>query len=142
MNQHINTPLAPVHRDDASAQFFDATSQRRLLLRRCTNCDHVRGPEVPMCTECLSESFDWFDAKGTGHIESWVVLHGRAGDDGVLPTPRTVATVELAEGPWMISTLFDINSDEIGYRLPVVVDFEQPDGSEAIPVFRPNKRAK
>lgn len=89
-----------------------------------------------MCTECLSESFEWFDSTGTGHIESWVVLHMRAGSDGVVALPRIVATVELAEGPWMISTLCDVSPEEVTCRMPVVVDFERPDGSEAIPVFR------
>ena len=75
--------LTPVARDDASAHFFDAAAQGRFLLRRCGDCSHERAPEVPMCTECLSETFEWFDAAGTGHIESWVVLHSRAGADGV-----------------------------------------------------------
>ena len=132
----MNQPLAPVHRDDASAQFFDATAQGRLLLRRCNDCDHVRGPEVPMCTECLSESFEWFDAVGTGHVESWVVLPGRSGTDAA-SMPRIVATVELTEGPWMISTLLDIVSSEVRYQMPVHVSFERPDDSESIPVFRP-----
>ena len=129
--------LAPVERDDASAVFFDATAQSRLLLRNCSECAHVRGPEVPMCTECLSESFDWFDAAGTGHLESWVVVHSRAGADGVVPAPRIIATVELTEGPWMIGALIGIDSDDIIGSLPVVVAFECPPDSESIPVFRP-----
>jgi uncharacterized protein len=128
--------LAPVERDEASAAFFDATAQGRLLLRRCSECQHVRGPEVPMCTECLSESFDWFDATGTGHLESWVVVHSRAGADGVVPAPRIIATVELTEGPWMIGALIDSDADQIAGSMPVVVAFERPPDSESIPVFR------
>jgi uncharacterized protein len=129
--------LPPVARDEASAHFFDATAEGRLLLRACTDCQHIRGPEVPMCTECLSENFDWIDAAGIGHLESWVVVHSRAGADGVVPAPRIIATVELAEGPWMIGALINIEPDAVTGSLPVVVAFERPPESEAIPVFRP-----
>ena len=127
--------LTPVSRDDASAAFFDATAEGRLLLRRCNACGHRRGPEVPMCTECLSEDFAWFDAAGTGHVESWVVLHSRAGADGAVPDPRIVATVELDEGPWMIGALINWSTDAVRNQMPVKVTFERPEGSEAIPVF-------
>lgn len=132
-----HSTLPPVTRDEASAHFFDATAQGRLLLRSCTDCQHIRGPEVPMCTECLSESFEWIDAAGTGHLESWVVVHSRAGADGIVPTPRIIATVELTEGPWMIGVLIDIDPATITGALPVVVAFERPPESESIPVFRP-----
>ncbi len=132
----MTASLTPVARDDASAEFFDATAQGRFLLRRCTDCHHVRAPEVPMCTECLSEAFEWSDAAGTGHIESWVVLHSRAGADGVTPEPRIVATVELVEGPWIVGALLGVEVPNISHRLPVRIDFERPDDSESIPVFR------
>jgi uncharacterized protein len=133
----MNSPLAPVFRDDASAEFFDATADGRLLLRKCASCSHVRGPEIPMCTECLNESFHWFDATGRGHVESWVVLHSRAGEDGVVPEPRIVVTIELEEGPWMVSALLDTDPATITHRFPVQLAFARPEGSEAIPVFRP-----
>jgi uncharacterized protein len=129
--------LPPVNRDEASAVFFDATAEGRLLLRTCNDCHHVRGPEVPLCTECLSENFAWIDAAGTGHLESWVVVHSRANADGVVPVPRIIATVELTEGPWMIGALMGIEVDQVVGSLPVVVAFERPDDSESIPVFRP-----
>jgi uncharacterized protein len=132
-----HSSLPPVTRDEASAHFFEATAQGRLLLRACTDCQHVRGPEVPMCTECLSENFEWIDAAGTGHLESWVVVHSRAGADGVVPDPRIIATVELTEGPWMTGVLSDIDPGQISGSLPVVVAFERPPESESIPVFRP-----
>jgi uncharacterized protein len=128
--------LARVERDEASSTFFDATAQGRLLLRRCGDCQHIRGPEVPMCTECLSESFAWFDAAGTGHLESWVVVHSRAGADGVVSAPRIIATVELTEGPWIIGALIDTETDRVVGSMPVIVAFERPLDSESIPVFR------
>jgi uncharacterized protein len=128
--------LTPVARDEASAFFFDAAEHSRFLLRRCGDCNHVRAPEVPMCTECLSERFEWFDAAGTGHIESWVVLHARAGADGVAPEPRIVVTVELTEGPWIVSALLGVEIEKLAHQMPVRIDFERPEESESIPVFR------
>jgi uncharacterized protein len=129
--------IAPVQRDDASAAFFDATAQGRLTLRRCDDCGHVRGFEVPMCTECLSEAFTWFDAAGTGHLESWIVQHPRAKGDAPQPPPQMVATVELDEGPWMLCALIDVDPAAISYGMALRVDFVRPEGSEAIPVVKP-----
>jgi uncharacterized OB-fold protein len=130
-------PLSPVVRDEASAEFFDGTARGVLLLRRCLACAHVRAPEVPMCTECLSEAFEWTPAAGTGHLESWVVLHAKPPLDGTMPDPRIIATVELAEGPWITSALMGVDPDRVTGGMTVVVAFETPEGSEAIPVFRP-----
>ena len=131
------SPLSPVVRDDASAEFFDATARGVLLLRRCLACNHIRGPEIPMCTDCLSEAFEWISAAGTGQIESWVVMHAKPSPDASSPGPRIVVTVELAEGPWMTSALTGIDADGVTGGMRVVVAFERPDDSEAIPVFRP-----
>ena len=89
-----------------------------------------------MCTDCLSEAFERTPAAGTGHIESWVVLHPKPSLDGTAPTPRIVATVELAEGPWITSALIGVDADSVVGGMTVVVAFERPEGSEAIPVFR------
>lgn len=130
-------PLSPVVRDEASAEFFDGTARGVLLLRQCLDCGHLRTPEIPMCTDCLSESFEWSAAAGSGHLVSWVVLHAKPSIDGNTLAPRIVATVELAEGPWMTSALMGVDEKQITGRMPVVVAFERPEGSEAIPVFRP-----
>ena len=129
-------PLSPVVRDEASGEFFDGTARGVLLLRRCLVCAHVRAPEVPMCTDCLSEAFEWTAAAGTGHLESWVVLHAKPRLDETTPDPRIIATVELVEGPWITSALMGVDPDSVVDGMTVVVAFERPEGSEAIPVFR------
>lgn len=75
-------------------------------------------------------------AAGTGHLESWVVLHPKPSLDGVTADPRIVATVELVEGPWITSALIGVDADGVVGGMAVVVAFERPKGSEAIPVFR------
>ena len=90
-----------------------------------------------MCTACLSEAFEWTPAAGTGPIVSWVVLHAKPSLEGPVPEPRIIATVELAEGPWIASALMGVEADRLTGGMPVVVAFEHPDDSEAIPVFRP-----
>ena len=132
----ITSRFGSITRDDVSAAFFDATAQGRLLLRRCSLCGRVRAPEIATCSGCLSESFEWIDAAGTGHVESWIVVHGRPDADGTIPEPRVLATVELTEGPWITSALIDIAAGEVAGGLPVQVAFVHPPGSEAIPVFR------
>jgi uncharacterized protein len=127
--------LPPVVRDHASEAFFDGTARGVLVLRRCDSCGAVRGPEVVLCGSCSESAFTWFDATGTGHVESWIVLHPRTPDAG--EQPRVVVTVELTEGPWFVSALVGCDPAAIHHGMPVVVAFERPIDSESIPIFHP-----
>lgn len=128
--------FAVVARDDASAPFFYAACEGRFVLRSCLSCKQLRAPEIPMCTKCLNESFSWVDAVGTGEIVSWVVLHPKPVAGKVAPMPRVMVTVELTEGPWVLGALLGVESSSIQVGRTVTIDFERPEGSEPIPVFR------
>jgi uncharacterized protein len=125
-----------ISRDAASAPFFDATARGRIALRCCDGCGTVRGAEVAMCTACASDDAGWFDAVGTGTIVSWIVLHAKPAADGSVAEPRVIVTVELSEGPWMVSALLGTPPHEVRAGMPVIADFVRPADSEAIPVFR------
>jgi uncharacterized protein len=127
--------FSAVQRDDASAAFFDAAGEGRFVLRSCTACGQMRAPEIPMCTKCLGESFEWVDASGAGTIVSWVVLHARKIEGKPYPRPRVMVTVELAEGPWVTAALLGVDPATIGAGRPVTLGFERPVGGEPIPVF-------
>jgi uncharacterized OB-fold protein len=128
--------LAPIHRDDFSAGFFDAAAAGHLAVRRCEN-GHFLPPTLgymgpaTRCPECLSAQVDWVPAADEVTLVSWTVVHSKDG------STQIVGLVELAEGPWMTAAL-DVESDaELAVGSPLRVHFVHPDGGEAIPVFSP-----
>lgn len=57
-----------------------------------------------MCPDCASQEIEWFDASGDATLYSYVIHHrplAEWGTDG----PRSVAIVELEEGPRLISSV-------------------------------------
>ena len=132
--------IAPVVRDDASAAFFDATAEGRLLLRRCNALRTYEWLQKFLCARSVSaRTSTWFDAAGTGHLESWVVMHSRAGADGVCP--RTTNRGHRRTGR---RTVDGKCTDRCRARRCQVANmlgqggtFVRPDDSEVIPVFAP-----
>ncbi|MGW2517501.1 Zn-ribbon domain-containing OB-fold protein [Streptomyces sp. NPDC001617] len=125
-----------MQRDPATAEFFDGTARGELLIRRCADCGHHSAPRCETCPACGSAALDRVPAEGTGTIASWTLVHGRPPRDGG-PAPVTaVVVVELDEGPWLHSQVITTAPQEVRTGIRVTVEFERPEGGEAIPVFR------
>lgn len=126
--------LGPILRDERSGGFFDATAEGRLVIHRCRACGHLFGAELSTCSRCASDQADWAPASGDGALVSWVVVHRRGADGN--PAATIVATVELAEGPWL--TLPVDAPDDSGLRAGAAmrVAYIRPGDGEAIPVWR------
>jgi uncharacterized OB-fold protein len=45
-------PRLTLERDEASAEFFDAAAEAKILLRRCTGCGSYDAAESPSCPAC------------------------------------------------------------------------------------------
>ncbi|WP_433502166.1 Zn-ribbon domain-containing OB-fold protein [Pseudonocardia halophobica] len=123
-----------IHRDAASAAFFDGTSRGELLLRRCTTCGHASEPATETCPACTGRELDWEPAAGTGVLVSWAVVHTRS-QESTVRTP--VGLVELDEGPWLEMQVVGIDPDRLVPQLRIHVGFERPEGGETLPVARP-----
>lgn len=126
-------PVNALHRDAQSAEFFDATAEGRLLLRKCDNCGHVSEPRTEMCPQCAATALSWTPSAGKGSIAAYGVVNRRSGTG---PTRIPVAIVELDEGPWLSTQIVDSDPDAAHIGSRVELTFERPDGSEAVPVFR------
>ncbi|MCQ4122096.1 Zn-ribbon domain-containing OB-fold protein [Rhodococcus tibetensis] len=93
----------PVRPTEDSADFFAAAAEGNLLLRRCSICGAVRGPQVSTCPACHAESHNTIHSESTGTLVSWSVVHRSPLPD--VDGPYTVGIVEAREGPWVVLRL-------------------------------------
>lgn len=75
-----------------------------MRITRCTDCSHPFFPPGPVCPECSSQNVEWFDASGRASLYSYVI-HERPLPNWDTEGPRSVAIIELAEGPRLISSV-------------------------------------
>lgn len=122
--------MFPIQRDDASADWFDAAADGRLLIRACA-AGHLSAPQTTTCPACGSTDLSWSEASRNGTLASYAVFHRR--DAGALP----VAIVELDEGPWLRMQIQDADLPALRVGLPVEVRFAAPEGGEPLPYAVP-----
>ena len=134
---------AAIVRDEASAPFFDAAADGRLLIRRCGACGHWVAPYLRMgatldrCPACSSDRLGWAEASGRGTLVTWTVVHpGRREPAEVGAGAHAVGVVELDEGPWLTARL-DADGADLTAGMAVAVAFVRPGGGEPVPVFGP-----
>ena len=96
-------PLTPVPTPETQP-YWDGIDGGSLRLPKCLDCSEAFFPPTPVCPHCSSQQIDWIDASGDATLYSYVIHHRPLpfwGSD----EPRSVAIVELAEGPRLISTV-------------------------------------
>ena len=110
--------------------FWDAASQGKLLIKRCTACAAVHYYPRALCPFCGSDATEWQTAAGSGTIYSYSVM--RRAD-----VPYAIAYVTLDEGVTMMTNLVgcDFNALKIGQRVKLV--FTPTDGGPPVPTFTP-----
>lgn len=118
-------------RDDVSADYFDALARGHLMVRRCQACAHLCPPAARSCSVCHHGSLDWVASTGRGRVVAAVV--DRNGRD----EPRTLAFVEMEEGPWIAARLTDADGlVPAGTPVTVVIQHPADGGSgESVPAF-------
>lgn len=128
-------PNISVRRDEASAPFFDATTNEQLLIKICQVCDRHAAPRAPGCRRC-GAALTWTPAAGDATLVSWTATP--AGREDPDRPPTIFGWVELAEGPWLEALLLDAALDTLAEGMPLRVTFiRRPDDDEVITVFRP-----
>jgi uncharacterized OB-fold protein len=106
-----------------TAEFWSATAEGRLLLKRCNDCATVIWYPKALCPQCHSMDTSWFDAAGTGHVYSFTV--SRRGEGAYREAaPYVLAYVELDEGPRLMTNIVDCDPEtvSVGQRVRVVFD--------------------
>ena len=129
--------LVPVP-DELSKPFWDAVNEKRLIVQNCTACNTLQYPPRPKCQDCGSESLEWKETDGKGHILAWAVI-----EDSHLPVfaqdqPTNIAIVTLDEDPRInfFSNLPGVPVREVPTGAAVEVMFEEVGPGQLIHEWR------
>ncbi|NBA98304.1 DNA-binding protein [Pseudomonas sp. R5(2019)] len=120
---------------DDTRFFWEGCEAGQLLIQRCTACQTLRHPPAPVCIECHSFDWDTVQAKGSGQLYSFVVMHYP--EVAPFDHPNPIGLIELDEGVRMIAGLVggEPGKWQIGQR--VQVEFQRFDDQQTLPQFRP-----
>jgi uncharacterized OB-fold protein len=129
------SPLA----DATTLPWWQAASEHRLVVQRCTRCGRTRLPPAPLCPECRSEDSDWKEISGRGEVYTYTVVHRPIAAGQQLPFVIAVVALEDAGGVRIISNLVDIHLDHLTIGLPVELVWEDMSAELSIPRFRPSR---
>lgn len=113
--------------------YFDAASQGRLLLKRCSSCGAYHHYPRALCPVCLSDAVEWVDSSGTGVVYSYSVT--RKGG----PTAYCIAYVSLNEGVTILTNIVDCDLDSVRIGQRVKVVFKTTVGGAMVPMFSPDE---
>jgi uncharacterized protein len=96
--------------DPIAEPFWAALDEGLLKFQRCSDCGHRWLPPRSECQNCLSPRTSWERASGDATLISWVVYHHAYHPAFAARLPYTVAIVQLAEGPRMVTNI--VGSDD------------------------------
>jgi hypothetical protein len=104
--------------DPATAAFWEAAREHRLLAQSCDECGDLRYPVTEICPRCWSDSQSWVPIAPTGELYSYVVYH-RALDPSMKDEIPYVVGRVLTDDGVVFTVRLDLEPDEarVGMRL-------------------------
>ncbi len=117
----------------ASAPFWEATRDRRLVLQWCTDCDQPVQYPRSFCPRCHGSCLDWREASGQGVVHAATVEHRpeRMGET----EHYAVVLVDLDEGARLMANLVGCEPGEVHVGAPVQVTWEPLEDGRQLPLF-------
>jgi uncharacterized OB-fold protein len=124
--------------DETSAPFWDAASEGRLVLARCSRCETFVHPPEPVCPHChhTDPRFTFQAAPTTGVVRSWTVIRQSFLPGFDVPFVLVDAALDGLDDLRLIGRLLPPGSKaslHVGSAVQVV--FEHRFGGGAVPAF-------
>ncbi len=116
--------------------FWDAVQRRTLELQRCDDCAAWIFYPNEWCTSCYGRRLSWRAVSGRGSVYTFSVVHQPPFAAFAAEVPYVLATIELDEGPHMMTNVVNCAPDGVYIGLPVTVCFEDRNGF-LVPQFEP-----
>jgi hypothetical protein len=131
MSEH-ERPL-PVLGDELSRTYWEAAREGRLLIQRCRVCGRHQFYPRAHCTHCFAPTPEWIEARGTGRLHTFSVVHRTAEASFAGDVPYVFGIVELDEGPRLTARVVDTPLEELSCDMPVRVVFTKATDEITLP---------
>jgi uncharacterized OB-fold protein len=117
--------------------FWEGCKAGELRLQRCRACAHTYFPPRPFCPGCASRDVEVYQASGKATLYSYVINQRPRPDMGT--EPHSIAVVELAEGPRMMTNIVGCPQTPEALQLDMAVQvvFEPQSDEITLPFFEP-----
>jgi uncharacterized OB-fold protein len=117
--------------------FWEATRERRFLLQWCVDCDTAQFFPRDICLACGGTDLEWREASGTAVVYA-VTVENKPMNPAINGGERyTIALVDLAEGPRMMTNVFGCPPDDVHIGMPVQLAWEPLSDGRHLPTFKP-----
>jgi uncharacterized OB-fold protein len=126
--------------DLETAPYWEATTNDKLLIKKCRSCGRPYFYPRNHCPKCWSTDTEWIEASGRGTVYTFTIVYQNDLPPFRDRIPYVIAIVELEEGVRMTSNIEGIEPEKVVCGMAVRVAFrEEPRGEDvvALPVFRP-----
>lgn len=110
--------------------FVAAAKEGRFMLPLCADCGRHHWYPRAVCPHCFGTRISLQPASGQGTVYSWSTMQR-------VDPPYTLAYVQLAEGPTMLSNLVEAGAEGWRIGMPVQVVFRAAEDGTPVPVFKP-----
>ena len=104
--------------------FYHFIKEGKLMAARCNKCGTLLLPPRPVCTNCLSEDFEWVELRRRGKLLTYTVIHV-APSQFQLMAPYAVGIVKLEDGPNLPGMIRNIDPEKIRVGMDLTVDFDK-----------------
>lgn len=117
--------------------FWEGCRSGELRLQSCDDCAKAYFPPRPFCPSCGSRNVTVQKASGKATLYSYVINHRPRPDFG--DEPHSIAVVELAEGPRMMTNIVDCpqTPEALVLDMALEVTFEEASETISLPKFKP-----
>lgn len=113
--------------------WWDEVQKDVLPIQRCGQCQTLRHPPRPMCSECRSMEFDFIESTGKGVLASHTALYHPQFPG--YEYPIAMGLIDLEEGTRITAEIKGISVEDIQFGMSVEVQFQQDPSGFKLPVF-------
>lgn len=134
----MTEPEKPLPNPTVDTQpFWYYCKKHELRMQKCSRCGYIRYPPSIVCPKCHYMEAEWVRLSGRGEVFSFTICHYVFDKAFANDIPYALATIELEEGPRMISNIIGCKLEDIRIGMLVEVDFEDVTDEFALPKFKP-----